>query len=205
MKNAFMALIVLCGIGLLVGCSSDQDTKTWTITVQSADNSMGYTSGTGVYDNNATATIKATPNEGFVFKEWNDGNNANPREIIVKEDMTFTAYFRSVGDNGDTTQYVDFNRMWVIGLWIKEGSHEYWRFVADGNGKTWDTDDDVTEDETQFLFTWDVSGHTLLVVFHDETGQMAVPKEYYLLSQTQDMMLLSDVYGMKKKFHRVLY
>lgn len=201
MKKAILTLAVLYGIGLIVGCSSDQDTKTWTITVQSADNTMGYTSGTGVYDNNATATIKAIPNEGYVFKEWNDGNNANPREIIVKEDMTFTAFFRSIDD---TTQYVDFNRMWVLGLWIKENSHQYFRFYANGDGGTWDTDDDITEEEAQ-PFTWEVSGHTLLLVFHDAMGQMAVPREYYLHYQTQDMMLLSDEYGIIIKLHRVSY
>lgn len=197
-----MTLAVLCGIGLMAGCTFDQDTKTWTITVQSADNTMGHTSGTGVYDNNATATITATPNEGYVFEEWNDGNTANPREIIVKEDMTFIAYFRSICDSVDTTQYVDFNRIWVLGLWERENSRIYYRFLADSNGRTWDADEGITENETNLLFTWDVSGHTLILVFNGPMGE-SVPREYYLHYQTQDMMLLSDEYGMILKLHRV--
>ena len=40
-----------------------------------------------------TATIEATPAEGYHFVQWNDGNTDNPREIVITSDTTLTAEF----------------------------------------------------------------------------------------------------------------
>lgn len=40
-----------------------------------------------------TATILATPNYGYHFTQWNDGNTDNPRTVIVTEDLTLSALF----------------------------------------------------------------------------------------------------------------
>jgi hypothetical protein len=42
---------------------------------------------------NDTAIIKATPNTGYRFLQWNDGNRENPRTVIVTQDITYTATF----------------------------------------------------------------------------------------------------------------
>jgi hypothetical protein len=42
---------------------------------------------------NDTAIIKATPNAGYRFLQWNDGNTENPRTVIVTQDITYTATF----------------------------------------------------------------------------------------------------------------
>ena len=64
-----------------------------TITVSSANESMGTVSGSGEYEFGTDTTITATPNDGYRFVSWNDGNTDNPRAIIVTEDATYIANF----------------------------------------------------------------------------------------------------------------
>ena len=64
-----------------------------TITVTSANESMGTVSGSGEYAFGTVATITAIPNEGYRFVSWNDGNTDNPRTITVTEDATYIASF----------------------------------------------------------------------------------------------------------------
>ena len=45
------------------------------------------------YQHGSTATISATPASGYLFQQWSDGNNQNPRSIIVNDDITLTAIF----------------------------------------------------------------------------------------------------------------
>ncbi len=47
-----------------------------------------------------TATFKALPVNGYIFKEWNDGNTDNPRTISVVEDVEYVAYFEK-GETGE--------------------------------------------------------------------------------------------------------
>ena len=57
---------------------------------------------------NNKAVFEAIANEGYHFKQWNDGNTDNPRTIIVTRDMTFVAEFvpatpvENVSADGDT-------------------------------------------------------------------------------------------------------
>lgn len=66
------------------------------IDVQTADTTMGVatiTTQPTCFD--SIATISATPNEGYRFLSWQDGNTENPRSVTVTIDTTFTAYFES--------------------------------------------------------------------------------------------------------------
>ncbi|MBR3829087.1 MAG: hypothetical protein IKR79_07440 [Bacteroidales bacterium] len=199
------ALILLAIIGFMFQVACTDDPK-WTVIVKSADNSMGYTTGSGVYDDNETAVINAIPREEYEFWKWDDENDANPREVIVNKDMTFTALFHRIGDNpsdsNDTVEYVDFNSNWVPGIWQKNGTIEFWRYKGDGTGVIWDEAEDVTEEESNLIFTWETTGYTLTLVFVGIEGQ-EVPKMYYLIEQTQDSMILEDPYGLRYKFNRV--
>lgn len=73
-------------------------TATWTInqytlTVLSADETMGTVTGGGLYDYNTAHTITASPNPGFKFVKWNDDNTNASREVTVTADVTYTATF----------------------------------------------------------------------------------------------------------------
>ena len=65
----------------------------YTVTVVSDHPDWGSVTGGGTFHYGDTIQIAATPNLGYEFISWNDGNTLNPREIIVTEDITFTAHF----------------------------------------------------------------------------------------------------------------
>ena len=64
--------------------------STPTITLTVNDETMGSASYT--MDGN-TAVLTATPNEGYEFTGWNDGNTENPRTVTVTSDTAFMAIF----------------------------------------------------------------------------------------------------------------
>ena len=65
----------------------------YTITVLSENNVMGIGEGSGTYEENTVVSISATPNTGYHFTQWNDGNTQNPRTITVTGNATYTARF----------------------------------------------------------------------------------------------------------------
>ena len=65
----------------------------YTIDVVSDHPDWGSVSGGGTFDYGEIIQISATANPGFVFLGWDDDNTDNPREVIVTNDMTFTARF----------------------------------------------------------------------------------------------------------------
>ena len=66
---------------------------TYTVSVSSANSSMGTVSGGGQYEEGATATITATPKSGYKFTRWSDGSTANPYSFTVTGNVSLTAYF----------------------------------------------------------------------------------------------------------------
>ena len=65
----------------------------YAITVGSNNAKMGSVSGGGTFDYLTTASISATANYGYAFKQWNDGNYDNPRRVTITRDTAFTAVF----------------------------------------------------------------------------------------------------------------
>lgn len=65
----------------------------YTIMVSSSNTSMGTVSGGGSYAHNATVTITATPNTGYHFTQWSDGNSDNPRAIQATQNANYIAQF----------------------------------------------------------------------------------------------------------------
>ncbi|MBQ7295975.1 MAG: InlB B-repeat-containing protein [Clostridia bacterium] len=59
----------------------------------SAEN--GSVSGGGTYEYGSSAILTPTPNDGYVFKQWSDGNTDNPRTVTVTGNVTYTAEFES--------------------------------------------------------------------------------------------------------------
>ena len=53
----------------------------------------GTVSGGGTYVSGTAVTIKATPNAGYRFSKWSDGNTNASRTITVSGAATYTAYF----------------------------------------------------------------------------------------------------------------
>jgi hypothetical protein len=73
-----------------------QGGQMFTLTVTSADPSLGTVVGSGTYPANASVEIGAYPISNAIFLRWNDGDTHNPRTVLVDSDMTFTAYFSNI-------------------------------------------------------------------------------------------------------------
>ena len=69
----------------------------YAITLHTNNNQWGEVTGDGLYTNDTTITITATPYEGYTFLRWSDGNTDNPRTLTVTEDITLTAEFAIEG------------------------------------------------------------------------------------------------------------
>ena len=76
-----------------VTSESTPQPTTYTVSVSSANTSMGTVSGGGTYEEGATATVTATPKSGYKFTKWSNGSTANPYTFTVTSDVSLTAYF----------------------------------------------------------------------------------------------------------------
>lgn len=63
----------------------------------------------------------------------------------------------------------------LVGLWQKDG-HVFYRFEADGTGRTWDVDDDLTEDEGT-SFDWETYEEAFMMT-HKMRFRGVVPRYY---------------------------
>ena len=61
--------------------------------LHSADSAMGRVEGGGWYLDSSNITIRAVPERGYRFAQWNDGDRSNPRTVFLTHDTVFTAYF----------------------------------------------------------------------------------------------------------------
>ena len=91
--------------------------EAWGSAYQAAFNLNGVVTGSGVYPHGATATLTATPNEGYHFVQWSDGNTDNPRTMTIISDITLSAKFTI---NVYSVRFLDWN-----GTEIKGESVEY--------------------------------------------------------------------------------
>ena len=88
----------------MVVTAAAEEVTTATITVTVNDATMG--SATYTLDGN-TAVLTTTPNEGYEFTGWNDGNTENPRTVTVTSDTVFTAIFTEAGTTPTITVTVN--------------------------------------------------------------------------------------------------
>ena len=88
-------LSVICMALLAGGMIFTSCTKNWTVTVKANNDAWGTVTGGGTYADQATATISATPAQGYQFAQWSDGVKDNPRTITVTANATYTAVFEA--------------------------------------------------------------------------------------------------------------
>lgn len=103
---------------------------TYTVSVQSANTSLGTVRGGGTYECGSTITIEAIPNSKSVFTHWSDGNrNARRTFTELSSDITLTAYFDTyvytvVGDIGAVYGDMDWDLYEVANEMDKEYDNE---------------------------------------------------------------------------------
>lgn len=72
----------------------DYTVQTFTLTVNAGTG--GTVTGGGTYNNQATATLTATPNTGYEFVKWSDGITSATRTVTVTGNATYTATFEKL-------------------------------------------------------------------------------------------------------------
>ena len=65
----------------------------YTITTNVDPAGAGTVEGGGTFASGTNIELKAIPNNGYGFTQWNDGNTSNPRSMTVTGNATFTASF----------------------------------------------------------------------------------------------------------------
>ena len=66
----------------------------YTLSLQSADETLGIVNGGGEYNYHDTVTISATAIAShYHFESWSDNNTDNPRQVVVSGDIALTADF----------------------------------------------------------------------------------------------------------------
>lgn len=88
------ALALLTAL-VFTGCK-----KEFTVTVKANNPEWGTVSGGGTYADGETVTIAATPNSGYYFSSWLDGDKSNPRQVVVTANITYTAVFTDDPNGG---------------------------------------------------------------------------------------------------------
>ena len=69
------------------------ESSQYSITTESSNPEWGATAGDTTVTYMSEVEISATPNYGYHFVRWNDGNTSNPRIVTVHGNGTFTATF----------------------------------------------------------------------------------------------------------------
>ncbi|NLJ81885.1 MAG: hypothetical protein GX330_02005 [Bacteroidales bacterium] len=93
----------------------------------------------------------------------------------------------------------NFDKNLLPGKW-KQGSL-YERYLSDGSGYTWDTADDVNEEEAQ-AFTWTLTNDDLIQIHIMEMGGK-IPKSYTVTTLSATHLSYHDSYGVKYTFTRI--
>ena len=72
----------------------------YTVNAQSNNDRLGYVTGGGIYYEGDEVVIEAVAYEGGRFERWNDLVTDNPRSLVVTQDMSFSAIFKPVEQEG---------------------------------------------------------------------------------------------------------
>ena len=85
--------------------SSGTPPQQYTITVNSAQPSMGTATGGGTFPAGSNIQIEAVPYPGYEFVRWSDNFTSNPRTVTVTGNATYTAHFQPTVGIEDITNH----------------------------------------------------------------------------------------------------
>ena len=142
--------------------------ETFTITVRAENPLLGTTYGSGVYSFNQVINIGATPNNGYYFSGWQDGDMNNPRTITVTGNAEYVATFtQSPVVTYTVTVYYDESQGFVIGAgtYVAGSTASIAAIPADGyTFVKWS--DDTTDNPKEVIVDHDI----ILAAFFNSTG-----------------------------------
>jgi hypothetical protein len=97
------------------------------------------------------------------------------------------------------TEPISFDESLLIGKW--QSGTLFYKYFGDGTGGTWDTADDVKEEEAQ-AFTWTLEYAELTHIHILEIGG-TVPKVYTVTELTATSLKYHDDFGVNWAFTKV--
>lgn len=169
------------------------------------------TKGTAKVDKQAScssmATISATPNYGYYFSQWSDGNTDNPRNLFPTSDTVFTAIFAPytytitavAADHGEVSGAGTYNYGTMVTLTAIPNTGYHFTQWSDGN-----TDNPrtiVADKDSTFAAEFAIDTYQITVVYDMKKGLVsgggsyeygtrvrleAEPNSGYLFSQWSD-------------------
>ncbi len=119
------------------------------------------------------------------------------RFTLILLSIALLALFSTSCSSDDETK-PSFDESLIIGKWKSETLYE--RYDADQSGATWDTADDVKEEEAQ-EFTWTIDKDQLEQI-HIIVNGGVVPKRYTITDLTATTMKYEDDFGVTKSFSK---
>lgn len=93
----------------------------------------------------------------------------------------------------------DFDEKLLYGKWVS--GTLFYKYNSDGTGGTWDTSDDVTEEEAQ-EFTWTLIDAELRQLHKMEMGP-PIPKIYTVTELTSSRLRYKDSFGKEFSYSKV--
>ena len=155
----------------------------------------------GTYAEGTEITLTATPDEGYQFTQWSDGNADNPRTLVLTQDTSLVAHFEIIYLQPDTVTlcygetyqwhdktydasgvYIDTISSGVATLYltilpqVEETTEE--ATICAGEHYTWQADGKVyAESGTYSITLQDINGCDSVVTLHLTVNPIATTEE----------------------------
>ena len=155
----------------------------------------------GTYAEGTEITLTATPDEGYQFTQWSDGNTDNPRTLVLTQDTSLVAYFEIIYLQPDTITlcygetyqwhdktydtsgvYIDTLSSGVATLYltilpqVEETIEE--ATICSGETYTWQADGkEYAESGTYSVTLQDMNGCDSVVILHLTVNPIATTEE----------------------------
>ncbi len=156
----------------------------------------------GTYAEGTEITLTATPDEGYQFTQWSDGNTDNPRTLVLTQDTSLVAYFEIIYLQPDTVTlcygetyqwhdktydasgvYIDTISSGVATLYltilpqVEETIEE--ATICSGETYTWQADGkEYAESGTYSVTLQDINGCDSVVILHLTVNPIATAEEH---------------------------
>jgi hypothetical protein len=92
-----------------------------------------------------------------------------------------------------------FDSALLIGKWSR--GTEFYRYDNGGTGATWDTADEVLEEEAQ-TFSWTLEKDLLTLLHNMEEGESKIPKYYTVTALDDKTLTYKDDFGKSFTFKK---
>ena len=156
----------------------------------------------GTYAEGTEITLTATPDEGYQFTQWSDGNTDNPRTLVLTQDTSLVAHFEIIYLQPDTVTlcygetyqwhdktydasgvYIDTLSSGVATLYltilpqVEETIEE--ATICSGETYTWQADGkEYAESGTYSVTLQDINGCDSVVILHLTVNPIATAEEH---------------------------